>query len=79
MDIDQYCEKEKISFAQFAKMLNISTNYLLRIRTKKQNAGKSLAMHIQLITGGKVKISDLRDETRYQKCPLCGRKKRLRK
>lgn len=60
MTLRDWLHANKKTASEFAKELGIAHNYLLRIKNGYIKPGKYLAIQIEIMTGGKVTVSELR-------------------
>lgn len=62
MELRDYLHQYRVTCASMAKELGIGANYMRTIKRKQVKPSRNLSEQIQIITGGKVTVADLRGE-----------------
>lgn len=59
MTIREFLDKYNVSVYKFAKIVGVTREYMYRVVKGQSNPGRYLAQHIEKLTNGEVKVSDI--------------------
>jgi transcriptional regulator with XRE-family HTH domain len=77
MSIKEYLKKNKLTMAQFAKIMGVHYNYISMIIRGVRNPSISFAKEIEVATNGAVTVQELLVPRVI--CPTCGKKQSVYK
>jgi DNA-binding transcriptional regulator YdaS (Cro superfamily) len=65
MNLKEYLFRNRLFAAEMARQLGINGNYFRLVVRGEARPGFELCLKIEMLTGGQVKLQDLRDDKKY--------------